>query len=150
MVHWLLTDQHPKGCTYPHTEPADDCPGCKKGQAPRWKGYVGAILATNKEKCIIEITEYAYRQITSYIHPTEGLRGQVISLRRLGNHGNAKVAVAMAMPGPSWTAPEEFDEIPHLENLWGIGLSQRRTVRRVKDFKIVGQDGPDPYMIPVE
>lgn len=150
MVHWLFTEKHPEGCTFPHTEPEEQCPGCIRKQAPRWKGYVAAILATTREKCIVEITEYAYRQIQSYVHPTEGLRGQVLSLRRIGEGRNAKVGASMAMPGPSWVVPDEFDEIPHLENLWGIGLSQRRTVRRVKDHKTIGEDGPDPYRVPLD
>lgn len=142
-VHWMGEDG-----TKPHYDAPHLCPGCIVGRAKRQYGYLAGWYATVGRYCLIEIPT---RPLLDMWPDLDGsystLRGQVISIRRMGDRANAQVAVRLVVGKvPADALPPAFDVRAALLRLWqelpGQSNPQgRRTNREENGYVGGGSEG---------
>jgi len=105
--------------------PGDGCPWCLSGRGKRRKGYIAAITTRSRQKFVLELTDAALNQLEKWMEQGTPLRGLKLKLERRQSKKGDRSKTAMVLltfEGDATTEnlPEAFDEVPHLEKMWGM------------------------------
>ena len=98
-----------------------DCPACKAGQKPRWKGYVYAMSESTRQIVIFEYTERAHETFERFIATYGNCRGAKMTARRTGKRDNSPLLVTFddgRVDGALLPSPEGLQLC--LESMWEI------------------------------
>lgn len=117
VTHWL--DRRTRPCTGPR----DECEGCLRKAAFRWKGYLGVWCAGPGRYALAELTKHAVATCPALRKKEPQLRGKRLILRRAGGANNAAVSA-------------EVTEAP-----FGPGLPPDFNIRRALCITWYGDDG---------
>lgn len=113
IVHWY------DGRTWPCLGGEADCEGCRRRSAGRKeKGYTCGCFLTSRCHCIPEITPYALRTCPALEFP-ENLRGQLLTLERLGERSCSPVRASLETPRSlRGSLPDIIDVKAELIRIW--------------------------------
>ncbi len=124
--NWILTDARLLGVythwisthTFPCFGSADDCPECKVGNDPIWKGYSVAYAANRPIWAVVEVTQEAIWSCPSLWKPEIDLRGARLQLWRSGKATNAPVRAALDLNHVLHPPASPVDCLESLIRLW--------------------------------
>lgn len=91
-----------------------DCPACKDGHRPRWKGYVFVMSCRTRRVAILEFTERVYDTFNDARRRFGTLRGTTVTLTRTGSRANSPLMATFA------DTLEESDRLPNPEGLTDV------------------------------
>lgn len=111
-THWV------DNRTEPCIEPASECPGCKYKWNRRWKGYVAALIPSNRRLCLVEISKDAARNCPMLTSGKVNLRGGELTLKRSGEHKRSPVRAEFKSAVAARDLPPEFDVDAALCRIW--------------------------------
>jgi len=108
-----------QGHTTPHLD--ENCPACKEGVGWTWHGYVGAIMASNRQHFMFEFTAQVGDTLKEYrgLHGT--LRGCIITAERMHHRPNGRVVLSCS-PGDlaKLNLPDPPDVIACMATIWNL------------------------------
>lgn len=88
-----------------------DCPACKDGQRPRWKGFLFAYHRDTRTIVIFEFTDRGYEPMQDQLDRHHSLRGLIFKTARLNKRPNGPIQI---------TFTDTREESPHLPNPDGL------------------------------
>lgn len=98
-----------------------DCPACREGHTPRWKGYLFICPIKTRRVLIFEYTQRAHQEFTDQLAKRNTLRGLVFSAGRLGAKPNSPLQILMTdtvVDPTTLPNPEDLAEV--LERMWEV------------------------------
>lgn len=108
------------GRSHECTADKGNCDGCKKGWAPKWKGYLHVIeMGTVQRECFLEITNTCNSLLLNQAPKDQHLRGLIFRIRKSkgGRYGRYILDVIDRREDED-KLPQEQDPQPILRYLW--------------------------------
>lgn len=113
-VHWAGRK------SAPHFSDTERCPGCKRQEPKRWKGFLHCFCIEKKQEVFLELTPASAHSLLDQLAVGEVLRGQGIVVERTkGDNGRLLIRVCNSHPDPA-KLPPALDPQVSLLSLWGI------------------------------
>jgi len=106
--------------THPCLGDADNCEGCRRRHAKRWKAYLAGVMIPGHRNVIIELTVNALDSCHALRHDRHQLRGKKITLWRRGDARNAPVMCMLETIKGIEHLPPAFDLMDSLCRVWGV------------------------------
>ena len=109
---------HFAGKSTPCTEPRVPCPLCRRGQRPRWCGYLWGWHIRQQRIVCCEFTPAAEPALSAWRAKHGTLRGARVQLSRDGRRANARLVAKVAHVDLVEPPPAAPDLAEYLSRLW--------------------------------
>lgn len=111
---------------YPRTELCvarwAPCPGCQRGQARRWEGYLAVRDFATLARRVLKVTQAGYRNCKGLLALDGKLRGHILEALRPGKTANWPVRYVVKTLAFDADLPLAHDIGPTLCFMWGVAL----------------------------